>query len=68
MLMSKGYSELALSLTDCGTLESWPYLLPAEKSEALGRAGPLPHLDSLTLTAQYSWPWWQGQGPAGPRA
>lgn len=48
MQMFGDCAELALPLSDCGTLESWLYLSPGDQALY------------LSWTVQWSWPWWQG--------
>lgn len=49
-------AELALLLTGCGILESWPHLSPAA---TLGRMGKWSLFLLLTQAAQWSWVSWQ---------
>ena len=56
--MSKGCAELALPLTDYGTLESWPHLSPAA---TLGE-----WTLCLTWATERSWPWLFEGGRASP--
>lgn len=60
------YTDLALSLTDCSTMENW--LLPSSTA-VLGKAGPVPHLDSaeeLSLLTGMGW-WYRRVDPESLR-